>query len=294
MLAMTAAIGAHQAQAQTLVVLNKSDDNVSLITPATGEAFATISVGEDPHEAATSPDGKTVVVCNYGPRERPGNTLTVIDLPTQTATKTIDLGENRRPHGIIYLDDTTITVTTEGSKKLLLVDIEEGKVTAVETGDGAEGVAAHQTRPEVWVTNRGANTVCVVSTESLEITETFDCGEVPIRATFTPDGAKALISCARSGEVVIFDVASRNEIARVAMEIDESEVTTEGRLFGRTFGNSPVPIGILVDPSGKLAYVANTNADIVTVIDIAQAKVVDRLVAGKEPDGMTWSPLGGS
>ena len=130
MLAMTAAISAQHAQAQTLVVLNKTDDNVSFIAPATGDVFATIAVGEDPHEAATSPDGKTIVVCNYGPRERPGNTLTVIDLPSKKATQTIDLGENRRPHGIVYLNDTTITVTSEVAKKLLIVDIEAGKVTA--------------------------------------------------------------------------------------------------------------------------------------------------------------------
>ena len=38
---------------------------------------------------------------------------------------------------------------------------------------------------------------------------------------------------------------------------------------------------------------ANTNADVITVIDINEAKIVDRLVAGKEPDGLAWTHVGG-
>lgn len=335
MLAMTAAIGATTgAQAATLVVLNKSEANVSLIDPASGDVTATIPVGVGPHEAATSPDGNTVVVCNYGQRE-PGHTLSVIDLPSKQVVKTIDLGENTRPHGIVYLDDTTITVTTEGSKKLLIVDVAKGEITsAIDTDQDishmvavtpdhkwafvanirsgsasiidlparklekiiaidervqSEGVAAHPTRPEVWLTNRRGNTISIISTDTLEVTQEIDCGEFPIRVTFTPDGAKALVSCGTTADVAIFDVASRQALARVPMEIDESELKSEGRLFGQEFANSPMPVGILVEPTGKLAYVANTNADIITVIDIEQQRIVDRLKAGAEPDGMTWS-----
>lgn len=324
------------AQAQTLVVLNKSEANVSMIDATSGDVYATIGVGIGPHEAATSPDGKTVIVCNYGQRE-PGHTLTVIEVEKQRAARTIDLVDYHRPHGIVYLDERTIVVTAEVEKKLLVVDVEDGRVVSaidtdqdishmvavtpderyafvanigsgsasvidlkgrqlvkvVETAPQAEGVAAHRSRPEVWVSNRRANTISVISTESLEVLSEFDCGEVPIRVTFTPDGRKALVSCARSGEVAIFDVATRSEIARVPMDIDESEVTTEGRLFGKQFGQSPVPVGILVEPRGTLAYVANTNADVITVIDIERAKIVDRLIAGKEPDGLAWTHIGG-
>jgi YVTN family beta-propeller protein len=61
------------------------------------------------------------------------------------------------------------------------------------------------------------------------------------------------------------------------------------RLFGDRFGDSPVPVGILVHPDGKLAYVANTNADVISVIDLQTMMLVDRLVAGKEPDGMAFA-----
>ena len=40
-----------------------------------------------------------------------------------------------------------------------------------------------------------------------------------------------------------------------------------------------------------VAFVANTNADIVTVIDLKTWEIVDRLTAGKEPDGLGYSSL---
>ncbi len=322
------------AYADTLIVLNKSEANISLIRPATGEVVATLPVGEGPHEAATSPDGRTVVVCNYGART-PGSTLSIIDLPGKKVEATIDLVEYHRPHGIQYLPDGNhVVVTVEAEKKLLIVDVPGRKVAAaidtdqdishmvalsmdckrafvanirsgsatvidlesrqrirnIETGAGAEGVAVCPVRPEVWVSNRAADTVTILDTETLDKIGEVPCAAFPIRVTFTPDGKTALVSCARSGEVVIFDAAERKEVRRVKMEA-EAGTDAEERLFGRTFGNSPVPVGILVEPTGRLAYVANTNADVVIVVDIAKGEIVRRVKAGKEPDGMAWSAI---
>jgi YVTN family beta-propeller protein len=52
-----------------------------------------------------------------------------------------------------------------------------------------------------------------------------------------------------------------------------------------------VPVGILVHPDGRRAFVANTNADVVTVLDLEKNAVSGRLKAGKEPDGMAYVPV---
>ena len=44
-------------------------------------------------------------------------------------------------------------------------------------------------------------------------------------------------------------------------------------------------------PGGRRAYVANTNADTVSVVDLDGWAVTGVLRAGKEPDGMAFSPL---
>jgi DNA-binding beta-propeller fold protein YncE len=61
---------------------------------------------------------------------------------------------------------------------------------------------------------------------------------------------------------------------------------SESRLFSDRFGKSPTPVGILVSADGKRAWVASTNADVVSEIDLQKMEVVRRLTAGKEPDGL--------
>lgn len=318
----------------TLLVLNKSDNTVSLIDLGTRKTIATVPTGIAPHEVAVSPDGKTAVVANYG-AQTPGNSLTVIDLPGKMATRTIDLGEYRRPHGIVWLKGNQVAVTAEGNKTLLVVDVNSGKVrnavvtdqnvshmvvvsakhgrafvanigsgsvtvidlkankriTDIQTGAGAEGIDISPNEKEVWVTNRAANTVSVIDTNSLKVTATLSSKDFPIRAKFTPGGRFVLVSNARSGDVAIFDAGTKAEVKRVSMQVKANEAsTTGGRLFNQ-FGQSPVPVGILVAPGLAYAFVANTNADIVTMIDLKSWQIVDRLTAGKEPDGLGYSRL---
>ena len=92
-------------------------------------------------------------------------------------------------------------------------------------------------------------------------------------------------SCAQSGDVAVYDVASRKEVKRIALD-KEAVPGSEARVFSTQFGKSPVPVGLLIAPDGKRAWVASTNADVVSVIDLDRLEVVRRLTAGKEPDGL--------
>src|SRR5512137_2256508 len=81
----------------TLVVLNKSEATASLIDLASGIEVATLRSGNGPHEVAVSPDGRTAVATNYGTREEPGSSLTVIDVAGARVVRTGDPGPGRRP-----------------------------------------------------------------------------------------------------------------------------------------------------------------------------------------------------
>ena len=310
------------ANAGTLLVLNKSDNTMSLLDLASKKSVATIPTGDGPHEVAVSPDGRTAVVCNYGSQVGPGSTLTVVDVGARKVTRTIDLQQYRRPHGIAWLRGNEVAVTTEGSKTLLIVDVAAGNVTAaidtdqngshmvalapahdrafvanigsgsvtvidlkekrrianIPSGTGTEGIAISPDQREVWATNRGANTVSIIDVASSKVVATLDSKSFPIRAKFTDDGKHVLVSNAQSGDVAVFDAATRREVRRVTMQSDKS-------------AQGPVPVGILIVPSLSQAFVANTNADTVTVIDLKSWQIIDRLTAGKEPDGLGYSEL---
>jgi YVTN family beta-propeller protein len=331
---LLSALLASSSFAGTLVVLNKSGASASLIDDATGEIIATVPTGNAPHEVAVSPDGRLAVGTNYGNREAPGSTLTVIDIPGAKVVKTIDLGEYRRPHGVQWLSDGRhVVVTAEGNKALLKVDVEAGEVvSAVETGqevshmvavtpdgkrafvanigsgsvtaidldngkklgdivtgEGAEGIAVTPDGRHVWVTNRGADTICVIDASTLKVVATLESKTFPIRAKVTPDGRYVLVSNARSGDLAVFDAKTHKELRRISFKTQAT--TTEGRLFGDQFGESSVPIGIVIRPDGKRAYVAHTNADQVSVVDLESWEVAEKWTPGKEPDGMDYSKL---
>jgi YVTN family beta-propeller protein len=321
------------AMAETLVVANKSDDTVDLIDLGTGVSAATLPTGHAPHEIAVSPEGDLAVITNYGDREVPGHTLTVIDIRQAQSLRTIDLGDHTRPHGLGFIGQDKVVVTTEGSAHLLVVDIDKGQilkavetgqeishmvaatpdgtrafvanigsgtVTAIDleagakiadivTGAGAEAIALTPNGREVWVGNRGADTLSILDPSTLEILETIPCPGFPIRIAFTPDGSRALISAARSGEVVVIDTGRRQELTRTRLDLSNAPDASR-RLFGDRFGESPVPVGLVISPDGETAWVAATQADAVVVVEPRQLVVRDLLAAGHEPDGMAFSP----
>lgn len=319
---------------QTLLVANKTDNTVDLIHLATGRSVATLPTGVGPHEIAVSPDGRTAVISNYGTRDVAGSSLTVLDLDSHSVEKTVDLGQHTRPHGLVWLDDRRLAVTTEGSSHLLVVDphtaqieiavktaqevshmvaasretgrafvanIGSGTVTVVdlasgtklrdvETGAGAEGIAVSPDGSEVWVTNRSADTISIIDSDTLAVKESIACASFPIRVAITADGRRALVSVAASGEVVAIDTSSRSELARATLDLSALPESTT-RLFGDQFGESPVPVGLVISPDGKTAWVAATQADVVVVVDPSDLRVKGLLKAGREPDGMAYSPL---
>jgi YVTN family beta-propeller protein len=319
----------------TLIVLNKSDHTASLLDFGSGTARATLPTAQGPHEVGVSPDGRLAVVSGYGTQAAPGSSLTVIDVVEAKVLRTVELGDQTRPHGIAWAPSgTAVYVTAEGKQALLeldpetwkirraiptgqdvshmvallpngkrafvanigsgsvsAIDLEKGEVLRqIKTGAGSEGIAVSPSGAEVWVTNREADTVAVLDPSQLEVKTTFSCAAFPIRIQFTPDAARALVSCARSGEVVVFDAASRRELMRIKLELKALDQTKQ-RIFGERFGSSPVPVGILVAPSGRRAFIASTNADAISVLDLEQGQVVDVWQAGKEPDGLGYSPL---
>lgn len=217
--------------------------------------------------------------------------LLLVDLEAGTVTSAIETDQNVSHMVALTPDRSKAFVANIGSGSATVIDLKEKKhIVNIETGAGAEGIDVSPDGKEVWVTNRQANTVSIIDVATLKVTATIESKAFPIRVKFTPDGKHALVSNAQSGEVAVFDAREKKEIRRIKMEFSPVN-DADKRLFGNQFGTSPVPVGILIEPSGRYAYVANTQADVITVIDLKEWKIADRLTAGKEPDGMGYSGL---
>ncbi|HUR27896.1 MAG TPA: beta-propeller fold lactonase family protein, partial [Planctomycetota bacterium] len=298
------------------------------VDPAKSALVSVVGTGIGPHEIAVEPGGARAVVSNYG-AARPGSSLTLVDLQKGIPVETIDLGSHRRPHGLAFRAANRVLVTCEASHALVEVDLDARKVVralttdqeiahmvvvspdgarafvanigsgslsvfdleqglllkSLPTGKGAEGIAITPDGGEVWVTNRDADTLSIVDTHTLEVSATLPSASVPIRVQITPDGSRAVVSNYASGEVAVFDVKARKELARISLAAQ-----TLGDATGAQPTVPPSPVGILIEPSGKRAFIACTAANVIAVLDLEKLAPRGLLRAGREPDGLGWFP----
>jgi DNA-binding beta-propeller fold protein YncE len=98
------AIGLAYAQtpSQVLLVLEKSDNTLAVVDPASLKVVGRVPAGPDPHEVEASPDGKLAYISNYGGSDSSLHTISVVDLDTQKALPPIDLGALHSPHGLAF------------------------------------------------------------------------------------------------------------------------------------------------------------------------------------------------
>ncbi len=262
-------------------------NTLTVIDLGTRAVVRTIDLGEHrrPHGLAFLPDGRRAVVTAEASKA-----LLVVDVEAGKVERAIPTGAEVSHMVALSPDGRRAYVANIGSGSATVIDLAEGKKIAdVPTGEGAEGIAVTPDGRQVWVTNRDADTVTLIDPETLKVAATVPSPGFPIRAEVTPDGRFVLVSNARAGTLTVIDAAERKAVRTI--EVDLARVDPKGRLFGERFGDSSVPVGIEIAPDGKTAWVAHSNADAVQVIDLAGWKPAGALRAGKEPDGMAYSPL---
>lgn len=236
--------------------------------------------GSRPHGLFALSDGRLLVTAE-GSKE-----LFLVDPAARKIAARLRTGQEASHMVVATPDGKLAFVANIGSGTVTIADLDAGTaVSNLSTGRGAEGIAITPDGREVWVCNRADDTISIVDVKALAVTATLKAASFPIRVKITPDGKRALVSCARSGDVAVFDVAARAQVKRIAID-REAVPGSQERLFSTQFGKSPVPVGLLIAPDGRRAWVASTNADVVSAIDLDTLAVVSRLAAGKEPDGL--------
>ncbi len=255
---------------------------VSMIDVSAGKVISRIDLGEGtrPHGLAALRNGHLLVTAE-GKRE-----LVVVDPRAGKVLARIPTGK----------DVSHMVAATPDGKRAFVTSLTGGSVTAIDlatnkvlkdipTGKGAEGLDVTPDGREVWVANREANTIVVIDIATLAPVFTIQAPGFPIRVKITPDGRRALATFTGAGEVRVFDTATRVETGRIPLGRD-AVAGSENRVFQKRFGTSPAPVGLLITPDGKRAFVAASHADVVTVIDLEKNRVDDAWTAGREPDGL--------
>jgi YVTN family beta-propeller protein len=160
------------------------------------------------------------------------------------------------------------------------------RVTHVPVGKQPEAIDISPDGREVWVGHNADGGVSIIDTETNKVKETIKVGGMPIRVKFTPDGKRVLISSPPTGELTILDAATRKELKRLKVGTPPTESSPSGQ----------VPIGILVAPDSRNAFVALTvvadgkpAAGKVARINLDSMELAGTVETGQGPDGLGWA-----
>ena len=304
-----------QGPGASLLVLNKSENTMAIVDPATLKVVGRVATGEGPHEVAASADGRFAFVANYGTVARPGNTISIIDIAARRETKRLDLGALLRPHGIIEAGGK-VYFTAQGSRVVGRYDKAADRIDWI-VGTGATGthmLVVTSDLKKVYAANVGSGTVSSVEIGAVPggaDVKTIAVGLGPEGMDLSPDGRELWVGHRRDGGLSIIDTGSDSvketiKVGRAPIRVkftpDGSRVLVtdaeggEVVVFDRATRKelkriSPggVPVGLLITPDGTRAFVASTAANKVLVIDLKSLTVIGTVEPGKEPDGMAWA-----
>lgn len=242
----------------TLVASNMNDNTATMIDAATGRVIATLPTGEGPHEVKVSHDGRWAAVSNYGVRGRPGSTITVIDVERHVVSRTIDLLEYQRPHGLAFLPgDGVLAVTSETSKAVVLVDFRTGRVIAALPTNG-----------------RATHMLALSATGDRMVTANIA----------SPDGRRAIVTDPVKAQVRVFDIDTRRQRFVVQVAADSLVATAE-------VPGSPSPEGVVVSSDGRWAFVTLQGRNRVATIDLERGVIVGLAPTGTWSDGIGYSAM---
>jgi len=212
-LLQTTSIGASDG---SLLVVNKSEDSLSMIAIEDGREIARIETGRGPHEVEVDASGAVAVVSNYGTEGAPGATLTRVDLRTLDASS-IDLGRHTRPHGLAWLPDGRhLLATTEGTHSAILVDVDARSVVAAipTQGERPHMVVVDPTGRWAWTANVGSGSVSKIDLVTRTVVATAAAGEGAEGIALASDG-RLWTAANGDGTVRVFDADTLDQLASI-------------------------------------------------------------------------------
>lgn len=307
--------------AGTVVVVNQKSDSITLIDLAKMEAYAHVPVVGGPHEAAVSPDGRTVAVSNYAKPGQPQRALSLIALPGGQTLKTIDLSPYQMPHDLRWLDREHVVCTAERDSALLVVNIASGQVERVfHTGArGSHMLALAQDHRRLYCSNLFSGSVSAFDFATGERLAIIPTGKECEGVGVSPDGRWVWAGNRAEDTISIIDTDSLKVVKRITSPGFPYRVqfTADGRhaLIPHAMSSAlmvcdvarqdtvrsiplalanvpdPATTGVFPHPSGRWAFVTVRNDDAMLVLDLESGATLARVAVQSSPDGVCWSPV---
>lgn len=309
-----------------LHIVNKISRDITVFDLSNGKEIEEIPIDIESHEAITTLDKNNLVVTNYGAIDSDGNIIKVINTKTNEVEKIIDLKGDISVNGIIaYPEPNRVAVIDYVSNNLLVLNIETDSiekqihtkqktshllalhpnkaiayvtnmesnsvsvidlnknevVKIISCGLATESIDITPDGSEIWVTNKNENSITIINTSTNDVIDVLDTGNEPLKLKFSKNGKYCLVANATDGSISIYNQHSKKKIKTIILH----GITT---VFERILYHTPRPVNILMHPNGLYAFVANSNANKIEVIDMKTFTIVSTIGTGKVPDALTF------
>ncbi len=304
------------------VIVNQQSDSATIIDLATSTAVH-VPVGNGPHESAVSPDGKRAVVTNYFKQGvGPGSSLSVLDLDTKKEVKRIELDKQAMPHGVEWVDDQKVVCSDEKNQRLLLVDVESGKIEREYiTGQaGSHMLSLNLGVNRLVSSNMGGGGVTIFDFKSGEKLETVSTGKECEGVGIAPNGKTIWAGNRAEHTISILDMTTRKVVKKldskgfpyrvqftpngkwaliphamsgelVVCDVEKMEITRRIKVGGdKVTIPNPSPAGVWAHADNQHALVTIRNDNSVVLVDLNTGETLTRIEVQKSPDGVAMRP----
>jgi YVTN family beta-propeller protein len=231
-------------------------------------AGSQIVLGDLPLNIAVTPDLKYAAVTNNGQSKQ---SVQLIRLSDQKLLDTYEVGKSWL--GLVFSDDGKSLYVSGGNDNWILrFVIENEKLICRDTFKlgkpwpekiSIAGIAVDEARHRLYTVTKENNSLYIIASDTKKIIKQILLGGEGYTCLLSPDKKRLYCSCWGCDKVVILNTGS--------LEIEGSiEV-----------GNHPNDM--VIDRKGRILYVANSNDNSVSVVDLVKKAVVETLNAALYP-----------
>ncbi len=244
------------------------------LTPV-GRSFP---LGDLPLNIAVSKSKKLMAVTNNGQSVQ---SLHLIDPSTEKVLDSVTIpkswyglqfsADEKKLYASGGNDNWILEYTIEHKKMILKDSIILGKKWPNKISP--TGIAIDDQKQLLYVVSKDNNSLYIVDLKTKKTEQQYSLGGEAYACLLSPDQKELYISCWGCDRVYVFDTEKKNITAEISVGDNPNE--------------------LCLSKNGKYLYVANSNDNSVSVINVAQRKVVEVLNAALYPDAPNGSTTNG-
>ncbi len=250
-----------------LIFVEDSKNNQVIALDTNGKIIKRIAVGKEPHDIAVSPDNTLIATANKG-----DGTVTIIDTKTLSIQNSIIT--DKGAHGVVFSPDGKfIFVANSMGDTLSIIETKNfSQQTKISAGEFPEYVGVTKDGLKFFTVNPGKKGAIFLydnnGMQSQVIRKIRPNGIDPRGWAASPDSATVAITNMGNDLLYFFD-------SNIFREISHFTIGT------------PSEFATFLDDDEL--WVTNINSHYVSIIDVAQKKVVKKIDVGEMPHGIVFS-----